>query len=108
MDPGELTEQITIEAQSSTRDAYGQLAETWAAIEGGTNVWAKIAPLAGREQMLAQSNKATLTHRITLYDDFTVTPRMRAKAGSRVWNIAAVRPLGTDGLFLELDAVEVV
>lgn len=104
---GRLRDQITIQQQTGSRGSYGQLAETWAAVSGGTNVWAEIEPLGGREQILAQSNQATLTHRITLRTiaGVTITPRMRVVSGSRTWHIVAVRE--SDGGYLTLDAVEV-
>lgn len=109
MDPGDLDTQITIEAQSSTRDAAGQPLDSWAPITGGTNVWAKIESLSGREALLAQSNQATTTHRITIRTLDGITPRMRATTGARVFNFAApVRPIGTDRQFIEIDAVEIV
>lgn len=108
MDPGELNDQVTIEARSGGLDAYGGDSTTWAAISGGTGVWAKIEPLSGRESLIAQSVEATTTHRVTIRTLAGVTPRMRVVAGGDVLNIQAVRPLGRDGHYLILDCVEVV
>lgn len=106
-DPGQLVEQITIQEQTGARGAYGQLAETWTTLSGGSGVWAKIEPLSGREALLAASNEATTTHRITMRALAGVTPRMRAAWGSRVLNFVSGRPIATDGHYMTIDAVEV-
>lgn len=103
---GRLRDVVTVQQQTGSRGDYGQLAETWAAISGGSNVWAEIEPLSGRETILAQSNQATLTHRITLRTIAGITPRMRVISGSRTFHISAVRE--SDGGYLTLDAAEVV
>lgn len=108
MDPGELDTQVTIQQTTGSRDAYGGQPTSWAAITGGTNVWAKIEPLSGRESLIAQSNQATTTHRVTIRALDGITPRMRVVVGSRYLNIAALRPLGFDRQYVQLDCMEVV
>lgn len=108
MDPGKLRHQVTIQAASGSRDGYGHVTQSWSAITGGTNVWAAIEPLSGREALIAQQQQALTTHRITIRHLAGVTPRMRVVFGSRIFNVAGVRNPDERNAWLVLDCVEVV
>lgn len=72
---------ITIQAPSSTKDELGQRVETWAAISGGSDLWASAQPLRGREFFAAGAEQSETTVRFVIDYMAGVTGRMRV-----LWN----------------------
>ena len=87
---GELNHRIEIQSATETTNEAGGNVQTWATLN---TRWASIKPLAGRELFNAQQVKADVTHKICLRYHETLTPHMRFKFGSRIFNIAsAINP----------------
>jgi SPP1 family predicted phage head-tail adaptor len=103
MDPGRLRHRLVLEAPVETADDAGGVVRSYAT---AATVWAAIEPLAPRETVDADGLAATLTHRITIRADVTVTTRHRFKLGTRVLRILTVRDPDECGRFIEIGAQE--
>lgn len=90
MQAGRLRHRVTIEQVTETRDEFGGVETSWAALHSA--VPAEIVPLSGREFIAAQSAQAGVTARITVRFMAGLTPKMRIKHGSDIYNIEAVLP----------------
>ena len=84
MRAGQLRHRVTI--QSPTEDIHGG-PTTWADTE---TVYARIAPIGGREFFLAQQVQADVTHRIVMRYGPVVTPKHRLMFDGRYFDIRAV------------------
>jgi len=84
---GKLRNRVTIEQVAETQDSDGSVIETWSNYAGAQ---AAIEPISGREYFAAQTTQADVTHRISLRYVSGVTPKMRVKYGSRVFDILSV------------------
>jgi SPP1 family predicted phage head-tail adaptor len=84
---GKLRHRITIEQVDETQDAGGEMLGNWSVY---AIVQASIQPISGREYFAAQSTQADVTHRINLRHLTGVTPKMRVKYGSRIFDILSV------------------
>jgi SPP1 family predicted phage head-tail adaptor len=84
---GKLRHSITIEQVAEAQDSDGSIIETWSSFAA---VQASIGPISGREYFAAQSMQADVTHRISLRFIAGVIPKMRAKYGSRIFDILSV------------------
>lgn len=72
---------VTIEAPSQSTDGLGQRVETWAAITGGTDIWAAALPIRGREFFAAGAMQSEATVRFFIDYRADVDGTMRV-----VWN----------------------
>lgn len=87
---GKMRHRVTFQRQSTTKDAVGQLSQTWADIGART---ASIEPLNGREYFNASGENSQVTTRIRLRYDATigsVKPYDRVVHGSTVYDILSV------------------
>ena len=84
---GSLRHQVILQAPSESQDTFGEQVITYPS--DTLTAWGKIEPLTGRELERAKAMQAESTHKITLrYDgDVAVTPKYRAKFGSRFFDI---------------------
>lgn len=87
MQAGKLRHQVTIEAPTTTPNAFGERVETWAPF---ATVWASREDLAGREAFVAAQWRADVTTRFTLRFLDGVTAKMRVNDGGTLYNIASV------------------
>ena len=88
---GELRQQIQIQANTPTNDAYNQRQDSWSTL---VTRWAKIESATGSGYIQSDEVRNLATHRITIRYYADVTPRCRVLFGSRIFNIVAV--LNTD------------
>jgi len=84
---GDLRNKITIQVQSSTKDDYGALIETWTDVK---TIWAAVNPINGREYFAAESVNSEITHRVKARYTSGITPDMRVKFGTRYFNILSI------------------
>ena len=84
---GKLRHRIAIEQVAEIQDSDGSVIETWSAF---ADVQASIEPISGREYFAAQTTQAEVTHRFSLRYVSGVTPKMRVKYGSRIFDILSV------------------
>ena len=99
----DLRHEITIEKLTKTRVAGGGHTKVWATF---VSARACIKPLSGRERLHAMHIQDSLTHRITIRYRPGVTPAMRIKFGTRIFNIKAVINLDERKLWIEIHALE--
>jgi SPP1 family predicted phage head-tail adaptor len=86
---GKLRHRIVLESLTNERDGIGGVVPTWSTEAG---LWAEIVPLSGREFIAAQATQAGVTTRITIRWRDGVSPEMRIRHGSVIYNIRAVLP----------------
>jgi SPP1 family predicted phage head-tail adaptor len=84
---GKLRHRITVEETTETQEADGSVIENWSAF---ATAQGSIEPISGREYFAAQTTQAEVTHRISLRYLTGVTPKMRVKYGSRIFDILSV------------------
>jgi len=98
MQAGNLRHRVTIQQVTETRDDMGGVTQTWSTF--AASLHAEIAPLSGRELLLARQVNAETTHRIRLRYRAGITPKMRVLFGSRIFAIESV--LDTDERGIEV------
>lgn len=96
---GDFNRRVSIQARSSTKDSFGQAAQTWTE---QLNCWARIEPLSGRELVLAQAQNAEVTHLVEIFYRPTVNAAMRVVYQGRVFNIQSVTDPDMAHVTLEL------
>lgn len=87
MNPGSLNRRITIQKQTSARNAEGVASKEW---EPVTTVWAGIEYLRGREYFQAASINSEVTARIRIRYRQGLTAHMRVVYGERIFEIINV------------------
>lgn len=102
----ELREVVNIESLTTAADAYGNEADTWAAITDGTNVPAKVEPLRGSEFIAAQQVQSEVTHTVKMRYRTGVLPSMRLLYRSRYLHILTVIDMNERQRMLELHCKE--
>lgn len=75
MNPGEMREKVTIQAESRAADTIGGAALDWTEV---ATVWANVVPSSGGEFVRSEELSATVTHRVTVRfrDDLTAANRL--------------------------------
>lgn len=98
---GDLTEIVSIEAETLAADGYGGRARTWAQL---TRAWAKIAPIAAREAVDDGAERHVATYRVTLHRNTSITAGMRIAWGAMILDIVEAPPVPASQLFMVLVA----
>jgi SPP1 family predicted phage head-tail adaptor len=83
---GDLRTRLTLEAPSRTSDGAGGSGIAW---ESVSDVWARVTPLTGNEDLSLDRVAGTLRHEIVIRYRAGVTLEMRFRDGSRVYDIRA-------------------
>ncbi|MCH8155445.1 MAG: phage head closure protein [Proteobacteria bacterium] len=99
---GALRHRLVIQAERSTGDGGGGQSDPWADPVTVATVWGKVEPLTGAERLRAMQIEDRLSHRIVIRHRPGITPAMRVRFGSRVFNIRAAIDREERGRFLEL------
>lgn len=88
MQAGRLRHPITIQAPVKTANTTGETRKQWSDVASRR---AHIEPLSGRELWQARQTDATVSHRVTMRADrsLSIVPQMRVKFGTRVFDINA-------------------
>jgi SPP1 family predicted phage head-tail adaptor len=63
IDPGELTERVTLQSRSVAKDAYGQDTITWTDV---ATVWARVRAVSGREFFAAAQVQQEQTVKVVI------------------------------------------
>jgi len=87
MRAGKLRHRIVIEVNTPTRDASGGEVDSWAT---ATTVWGSVEALSGKERMEANQVNPTVSHKVTMRYNSTVTCQHRLNHDSRYFDINAV------------------
>ena len=101
--PGRLSERITLQQKSVTRNGIGEEVETWADV---ATVWAEPIPLRGREFYAANQTQQAVDVRFRIRDRAGVTPDLRLVWRSEPYDVTGVIP-GT-GQYLGLTEIMAV
>ena len=100
---GTYRQRLYVQQENPVADTGGGNQMAWTTVNV---VWASVEPFNGSEQMLAGKLNGTITHRIKLRYDSSITAVMRFLWGSRVLNIRSVRNLQERGRVIEILAQE--
>ena len=105
MRAGALRHRLTLQTQSRSSDGGGGATVTWA---DTATVWGSINSLSGTELYEAQKINPKLTHEIEIRYRSGISPKMRAKYGSRIFNIESVQNKDERNAMLRLVCEELV
>lgn len=97
VDPGELTERVTLQSRSVVQDAYGQDTITWTDV---ATVWARVRAVSGREFFAAAQVQQEQTVKVLIRVRADVLPTWRLVWQGRAHDITGVIPIGRE--FTEL------
>jgi len=104
---GTLRHQVTIQQPTDAlAGTYNDVSRTWSSITDGSDIWASIEPIQGRELWHAMQAKSAITHRVTIRYIADVTSKMRVIFGTRTFEIVSVINPMELGEMLELLCVE--
>lgn len=84
---GRLRHKIIIEKPTETTSDTGDVIQSWAEF---ATIWAEVTPLRGREYWASKQTTSEITGKIRIRYLDSITPKMRVKFGSRIFNIEAV------------------
>jgi SPP1 family predicted phage head-tail adaptor len=87
IDPGEMTDRIMFEVESSTDDGYGGKVKNWVA--DGSEMWARVRPMSGGERAQANQVEASAMYAVIIRNR-PVSPASRIKwvnNGNQILNI---------------------
>lgn len=100
IDPGRLSRRLTLLAPVETDDGQGGVVRSSVA---QAVLWGSVVPLAAREGVAADTDRAALRARITLRAGVTLSRAHRLVDGDSVYRIIAWRSRER-GALLEIDA----
>lgn len=103
MQSGLLRQRLTIQQPSMAQDSYGQTLNTWTDV---ATVWGEIVPISGREMVIANAMQDSKTHSITIRYISGITPKMRIKYGTRLFDIQSVLDENERHRTLNLSCIE--
>jgi SPP1 family predicted phage head-tail adaptor len=102
-DPGKLNRRLVLEAPAIMPDGAGGVIRTYQTL---ATLWAALAPISVREDVLADGLGDTATHRVGIRSGPEVTTRHRFRLGARVFDVIAIRDRDDKGCFLDIDVRE--
>lgn len=101
MRPGNLSERVTIEQQTTVSDGAGGRSRAWSAL---ATVWADVRPKAGRERAQAAGLEAPATYEFTLRRRADLTESMRLVWRGVAFNIRFIALPPGAAQYMTLDA----
>lgn len=102
---GRLDRRIEIQRATEVQDSFGQVTQTWVL---HATVWANFLPAGGAESFTADQRSSRSGAVFTIRYLAGITPRMRVKMGSEIWEIEEVsEPTRRRWLVLTCHAFEV-
>ena len=111
MRPGRLTHRVTVQENTTTRDQYGQLADSWDTVEV---VYANVRPLRAAEVLSAGASTSKVSHIVTMRHrtdlgsgDTKMLARYRLSYDSRTFAVRGVIDIDERHRWLEVMAEEV-
>lgn len=99
----DLTERVTIQTATATRDAYGGETITWSNV---ATVWARVVERGGREPLLADRPVMVVSYEVCIRAGIPVTHRDRLSWRNLTLQIDTVTPAPTGFLTLRCLQVE--
>ena len=83
---GAMRERFTLEQAIRTADGGGGAAVTWEAV---VELWAHVRPITGDERLRHDQLSGRLTHEVWIRYRAGVTPAMRFRQDTRIYDIVA-------------------
>jgi SPP1 family predicted phage head-tail adaptor len=107
MRAGKLNKRVWIQRppEAGTQNAYGEKTEVW---KDWKQAWVGIEPVAGSEQVVANTTEARITHAVTLRFTADLVPKMRFRYGTRVLAMVTPLDIGERGKEMTVQCVEVL
>ena len=87
MRAGKLRQRVTIQDKSVSQNTYGEEVITY--VDWAT-VWAAVEPLRGREFLEGRQITAEVSTRIRIRYRSGISPEMRVKFGSKVYDVHSI------------------
>jgi SPP1 family predicted phage head-tail adaptor len=87
MEAGALRHKVIIQQPAEVTNSLGEITVSWSTF---AIVWAEILPLSGREYWSSKQVNSEVTGKIRIRYKSGITPKMRVKYGTRIFNIEAV------------------
>lgn len=103
MKAGKLRHRIVFEQPVENPGPFNEARFNWTTYR---EVWAEVRPMSGREYFASQQAQSDVSHEITTRYLAGVTPRMRVRFGSRIFDIRAVMNVEERNIQLRILAVE--
>lgn len=97
---GELSERVTIQAKTRTRDTLGGYVESWT---DTATVWALVRPMSGRERAQAGQQQSAAAYLVVVRHR-TVTAQQRLVWRDTPLNIRFISDRGPRSMYLEIEA----
>lgn len=93
VDPGELTERVTLQSRSVVKDAYGQDTITWTTVD---TVWARVRAVSGREFFAAAQVQQEQSVKVVIRRRTDVAQTWRLVWQGKAHDITGVIPIGRE------------
>ncbi|MRG55978.1 phage head closure protein [Phyllobacterium sp. SYP-B3895] len=97
IDPGRLSQELSLEEPRYDADDTGSLVVAWAEI--GT-LWTQVEPIDAGVRWLGEQALPEATHRITLRMRRDITSAMRLRKGNRIFQILTLHDPDESGRYL--------
>jgi SPP1 family predicted phage head-tail adaptor len=97
--PGDLTEFISIEAETRTADGYAGATYTWAKV---MDAWASVEPLFVGEREQQGAIRNVTQYRFVVYRTSDITEQMRIVFDGATHAIKGIRRGGANELFMDI------
>ena len=94
---GDLTERITLQAETTTHNTYNEPIIVYADV---VTIWAQVIMSGGREFYAAQKLNAETAAVFKIRYRTGTNPRMRIKWGNRYFAILSIAPEGREALLI--------
>lgn len=85
--PGEMRERVTIQAATQTANALGETTLSWADV---STVWASVNGVSANEALQYGQQSTTVTHRVRMRYQSTLTSQNRLVWRGRILNIVSL------------------
>ena len=100
---GKMRYRVHLESPTSTVDAGGGLAQTWARL---ASLYANIKPISGTETFRQGKVSSDTTHELTIRYRADINTKYRLCYGTRVFSIQSILNLDERDRFLKLSCKE--
>jgi len=100
---GKLRKRVELQSNTPVANAVGEHVPGWATVD---TVWAGIMPASGSERFRNDMESAEVSHKIKIRYYAGLTPAMRIKYGTRIFDIQSVINMQERNADMEILALE--
>jgi SPP1 family predicted phage head-tail adaptor len=104
MNPGDLSQRITLQRYAETADGIGGAVAAWSNLATDPSVWAAVKAKGGRESQIEGRTAATFVVVFTIYNRTDLTEMDRILWDGVAYNIRGILRRGGATLMLEIEA----